>query len=390
MSVKQAAQLDEYIALTRDRFLRYVTFGTQSDRNNPATPSTPGQWELAKHLQTEIERLGVPCELTDHCYLIARLPPVAVAAPAETIGFLAHLDTAEEVSGEGVRPVLVSDADGRAIIRTDGSTLLGADDKAGIAALVGAIEYFLRHPEVPHGPLEFIFTPDEETGKGLPCLPRERLHCSFCYTVDGGGLGELEWECFNAWAAVVRCTGKSMHLGSARGCMANATLMAAAFACMLPRSESPEATDGRYGYYCPMEIRGDVEQATLEVLIRDFDHAQGEARVRALDTFARAVEAQFPGGKVQVAAQVQYRNMREAIEKKPEALARLRGAFARLGIIPNEQPIRGGTDGARLCELGIPTPNIFTGGYNAHSRDEYLVVEEMAQACAVVVETARA
>jgi len=322
------------------------------------------------------------------------------------------MDTSEEVSGKDVKPCLAENYDGKPIelgagqrldpaddpdlaaakgkfiIHTDGSTLLGADDKAGIAVVMGAAEYLLAHPELNHSPLEFIFTPDEETGKGLPEFPREEINAEICYTVDGGPLGELEWECFNAWAAIVKFTGVSMHLGQARGSMVNAVLMASVYAAMLPRNESPEATDGRYGYYCPLSIKGDVETASLEVYIRDFESGEGERRLAALDAYAGAVEAQFPGGKVEVSSKNQYRNMKEKISKRPEVVEKLRLAYSKAGIEIREKPVRGGTDGSRLTERGIPTPNIFTGGRNFHSRREWLSVPEMAAACRVVVELA--
>jgi tripeptide aminopeptidase len=403
-----------FINLTVERFLKYAAYWTTSDRHIEGTPSTPGQWDLARALEAEFRGLGVEdTELTDHCYVVARLPasPGREAAPA--IGFLAHLDTSEEVSGKDVKPHLIKNYDGkpielagglrldpaadpglaaqkgRAIIHCGGDTLLGADDKAGIAVLMGAAEYLLAHPAIPHGPVEFIFSPDEETGKGLPEFPLEKIKAKACYTLDGGPLGELESECFNAWGAKVSFTGKSMHLGTARGAMANAALMAAAFAMTLPRSESPEATDGYYGYYCPLEISGDVEKASLEVFIRDFDKDQGLRRVEALNAFAKAVEAQFPGGKVEVEAKSQYLNMKEKIEKRPEVMEKLRRAFINTGVEIRQKPIRGGTDGSRLTELGIPTPNIFTGGRNFHSRLEWLAVSEMAAASRLTTELIR-
>jgi tripeptide aminopeptidase len=254
---------------------------------------------------------------------------------------------------------------------------------------VGALEYLVSRPGIPHGPLEFIFSPDEETGKGLPEFPLEKIKSKVCYTLDGGPLGELEWECFNAWAAEIQFKGVSMHLGLARGVMVNAVLMASVYAAMLPRNESPEATDAHYGYYCPLEIRGDVETASLEVYIRDFNQKEGERRIAALDAFARAVEAQFPGGKVAVNAKVQYYNMKEKISARPEVVEKLRQAFINTGVEMIQKPIRGGTDGSRLTEMGIPTPNIFTGGRNFHSRLEWLSVPELAAACKVVLELIR-
>ena len=402
---------DEFRSLTVDRFLTYVRLWTTSDRHNPDTPSTPGQWDLAEALVSELRGLGVTdITLTEHCYVIARLPASPGKELCPVVGFLAHLDTSEEVSGQDVTPRLVGNYDGnpielagglcldpstepglaehkgRALIHADGSTLLGADDKAGIAIIMGAVEYLLNHPEIERGQVEIIFSPDEETGKGLPEFPVNDIQAKVCYTLDGGPLGELEWECFNAWAAKVTFTGVSMHLGQARGRLVNAALMASVYAAMLPRNESPEATDHYYGYYCPFTIQGDVENASLEVFIRDFDRAEGERRLDALEVYARAVQAQFPGGKVKVHAKVQYRNMKEKISERPEALEKLRQAYTNTGVPIRENPIRGGTDGSRLTEMGIPTPNIFTGGRNYHSRREWLSVEEMAASCRVVTE----
>ena len=404
----------EFTGLTVPRFLNYVSFWTTSERGNSDTPSTPGQWDLAKVLKAELSALGLgDVIVTDHAYVIAHLPATPGMEKAPVIGFLAHMDTSEEVSGKNVNPRIVEQYDGKpiylsdgscldpalepalgsqkgkAIIHADGSTLLGADDKAGIAIIMGAAEYLLKHPEIPHGQVDIIFSPDEETGKGLPEFPARELKAKACYTLDGGGLGELEWECFNAWAAKVEFQGIAKHLGTARGGMVNACLMASVYAAMLPRNESPEATDGYYGYYCPLSIQGDVENAALEVYIRDFDRKEGERRVAALETYARAVEAQFPGGKAVVSSKEQYRNMKEKILARPEVVEKLRMAYNNCGVEIIEKPVRGGTDGSRLTEMGIPTPNIFTGGRNYHSRLEWLSVPEMAASCRVVAELIR-
>jgi len=402
---------DVFRKLTVPRFMRYVRFWTTSDRSNEETPSTPGQWDLAKALAEEIRGMGIKdVTLTDHCYVIARLPASPGKEAALPLGFLAHMDTSGEVSGKDVNPLLIENYDGkpialsgglsldpaedpglaaqkgRALIHTDGSTLLGADDKAGIAIIMGAVEYLLAHTEIPHGPLEIIFTPDEETGKGLPEFPMKDIKAKACYTLDGGAIGELEWECFNAWAAEIHFTGVPRHLGAARGNLVNAVTMASVYAAMLPRNESPEATDGYYGYYCPLRILGDLENANLEVFIRDFDSAEGERKLAALETFAKATEAQFPGGKVQLSSKSQYRNMKEKISARPEVVEKLRQAFINAGVEIEEKPIRGGTDGSRLTEWGIPTPNIFTGGRNYHSRLEWLSVTEMISSCRLVTE----
>jgi len=383
------------------RFLRYVRIWTTSDRHSEETPSSAGQWELARLLAEELTGLGVVAELTDHCYVLAKIPaspgyegPAATAA-APAIGFMAHLDTAQDVSGKDVKPVVKKNSAGETVIRSNGTTLLGADDKAGIAEIMGAAEYLLSHPEIKHGPVLIIFSPDEETGKGLPFFPMERIlemaggTLAACYTLDGGPLGELETECFNAIEARVFFSGKVIHLGKARGELANACLMAAAFAVMLPRAESPEATDGYYGYYCPIEISGGLESAELEIYIRDFDLERAKKRAAALETFARAVEAQFPGGKVRVEWKVQYYNMKEKIDSRPEVLSKLEEAARLAGVEFTLKPIRGGTDGSRLTELGIPTPNIFTGGRNFHSLDEWIPVSDMEAACRLAVELVR-
>ena len=405
---------NELYKLTVPRFLRYVRFWTTSDRHCIDTPSSAGQWDLAKALVEEIKNMGVEdVALTENCYVIARLTASPGKEFLSTVGFLAHLDTSEEVSGKDVKPLLVEDYDGnpidldggiclnpaedpalaahkgKALICSDGSTLLGADDKAGIAVIMGAAEYFLTHPEIPHGPLELIFTPDEETGKGLPGFPLDDIRSKVCYTIDGGPLGELEWECFNAWRAEIKFTGISMHLGQARGCMVNAALMASEYAAMLPRNESPEATDGYYGYYCPLTIQGDIESALLEVFIRDFDLTSGEQKIAALDAFARAVEAKFPGGKAEVSTTIQYLNMKEKIAMQPKVVEKLRQAFLNTGIEMIEKPIRGGTDGSRLTQMGVPTPNIFTGGRNFHSRLEWLSIPEITASCRLVIELIR-
>jgi tripeptide aminopeptidase len=396
------------------RFLRYVRYWTTSDHHVEETPSSPGQWDLAKALVQEMRDMGL-CDvvLTDHCYVIARLPPSPGKQACKTIAFMAHLDTSDDVSGKDVQPCLVEAYDGspirlagglvldpaqdrdlanqkgKAIVHTDGTTLLGADDKAGIAALMAAAEYLQSHPEQAHGPVELIFTPDEETGKGLPEFPLSRIAACACYTLDGGALGEVETECFNAYRSEIHCTGQAIHLGYARGLLVNAGLMAASFAVMLPRNESPEATDAYYGYYSIMEIQGNPEQASLEVYIRDFDRAGAQRRVAALDHFARAVEAQFPGGKVEVRTKAQYYNMKEKIDSRPEVLERLKQAVSNLGFAYQLKPIRGGTDGSRLTDLGIPCPNIFTGGRHWHSLREWVSVPEMAAACKVVLELIR-
>jgi tripeptide aminopeptidase len=405
------AVLDKYLV---SRFLAYAQIGTTSDPYSETTPTTLSQWDLAKFLTEELRKFGLSdIILTEHCYVIARLPATPGREGAPVFGLLAHLDTSPDAPGKDVKPQLMRNYDGRKIalagglfldpdtdsdlaeqkgrdiIHTDGTTLLGADDKAGIAEIMGAVEYLLAHPEIEHGPVEIIFTPDEETGRGLPAFPLDMLKSTACYTLDGGPFGELEIECFNAYWAELQFKGKVIHPGTARGVLVNAALMASYFAAMLPRSESPEATDGYYGYYCLSSIKGNHEEASLELIIRDFDLEKVRRRVAALDSFARAVEAQFPGGKVTVNSKPQYYNMRKKIEEKPLVLEKLEAAADNLGMAFKLKPIRGGTDGSRLTELGIPTPNIFTGGRNYHSRVEWLAVSDMIAACRLVIELIR-
>lgn len=396
------------------RFLKYTTYWTTSDHHIDETPSTTGQIDLANALADELKNIGIhDTEFILPCYVVARIPASSGKEDCPAIAFMAHLDTADDVSGKDVKAALVEnyngeiiqlagehvldpkfDADlaghkGRDIIHTDGTTLLGADDKAGIAEIVGSAEYLLQHPEITHGPIELIFTPDEETGKGLPDFPLDKITAVAAYTLDGGPRGELEYECFNAYCANVSFTGKVIHLGSARGELANAVLMASHFAALLPRSESPESTDGYYGYYCPTEISGNLGEAKLEVFIRDFNLDNALKRIENLKLFAKTIESQFPGGTVSVETKLQYYNMKNKIDCAPKVFNLLKRAAENLEIDFHPKPIRGGTDGARLTELGIPTPNIFAGGRNFHSCIEWASVDDMLCASRLIIELIR-
>jgi tripeptide aminopeptidase len=398
------------------RFLRYAKIETTSDRHSNETPSTASQWELGRLLLEELRALGIEdATLDDRCYLIARIPASPGCEGAPSIGLMAHVDTASDVSGANVKPRLVERYDGGDILLgtdaagervvldlasnpelaehagdtlvvTDGTTLLGADDKAGVAEIVTVASLLLSRPELRHGPLELVFTPDEETGKGMDRFPLERLRSKTCYTVDGGKAGEIEAECFNAYAVKAEFAGKVIHIGAARGKLANAVAMAASFVSMLPRSEAPESTDGWYGYYCPLEISGGLESATVELFLRDFSREGMESRIAAVRAMAKAVEAQFPLGRTNLSITKQYVNMREKLDERPEVLERLMEAARRAGAEPYVKPIRGGTDGARLTEMGVPTPNVFTGGYNYHSRHEWASLGEMAMAVETIIE----
>ncbi len=393
----------------RDRFLRYVRVHTTSDPHNPHTPSTDRQFDLARMLEGELRDLGLEdVRLDDHCNLVARLPGTAPGTP---VGFMAHIDTAPDFSGEGVNPQVHDDYDGRVIslgdgqkldpdeypalagyegetvITTDGSTLLGADDKAGIAEIMTAVKYLIAHPELPRPDLEIIFTPDEETGRGMETFPTDELRSKFCVTVDGTDEGGIEAECFTAFKATVTFTGYSIHPGSARGKLANAATMASQFVAMLPRSESPEATDDRYGFYCPTEITGSISEARATVIVRDFDMAIARRRLDYLDSLAKTIEGAFPGGSVRVETVRQYVNMADYMRPHPHLLERLQEAIRATGMEPTVHRIRGGTDGARLSEQGIPTPNLFTGGQNLHGRYEWIAVPAMVRAAKSIVNT---
>lgn len=392
-----------------ERFLRYVRVHTTSDRHSESTPSTERQFDLAHMLAGELRSLGVPqVEITEYCYVIARIPASAgVVAPAFVL--LAHLDTAPDLTGENVNPRIwrnydgsvleighdhrldpaeyprLSEYIGETIITTDGSTLLGADDKAGIAEIVCAVRFFLEHPDVPHGEIEIVFTPDEEIGHGVDKLPLERLNARFGFTMDGGPQGGIEVECFSAWHATVEIEGYAIHPGSAKNRMVNAVTMAGKYLSMLPQSESPEATDGRDGFYCPVEVRGNYGHAEIDLIIRDFELAEVKRRVRYLEQLAGTLEYAYPRSQVTVTAHKQYLNMFDTVSRYPLLLEILRDAVHATGIEPVMEPIRGGTDGARLTEMGLPTPNIFAGGHNFHGRYEWIPLSAMVRAVKTIV-----
>lgn len=396
-----------------ERFLRYVRIHTTSDDTvaDEKTPSTERQWNLLRLLESELKDFGVEdVGLDDFGYLIARLPGnLSAGTRVDTIGFMAHVDTNSDAPGENVQPLihdpydgnviklkndivldpaespLLAGYEGQTVITTDGTTLLGADDKAGVAEIMTAVQWLCRHPEEARGDLEIIFTPDEETGMGMNRFPHQRLRSGYCFTMDGGEEGEMETECYFACSACVSFKGYAIHPGSARGKMVNAVTMAGAFINMLPRNESPEATDGRYGNYWPHKVEGGLENAELTVYYRSFDANDIARRTEAIKSFASAVEASFPGGIVTVEIKEQYRNMREELDKHPLVIDRLRKAVQASGIEPIERPIRGGTDGSRLTAMGIPTPNIFAGGINFHSRSEWVALPAMVRAITVIL-----
>lgn len=403
-----------YTAEAVERLVRYARIETTSDRHAGIIPSTPSQWTLARLLVDELKAFGIEdVKIDGHCFVIARVPASPGCEKKPAIGFMAHVDTASDVSGADVKPRVVKGYDGKAlqlspgwtldpaefseladyagdtIIVTDGTTLLGADDKAGVAIVMTALGAILRDTTLAHGPLYAIFTPDEETGKGMDGFPIDKVSLDACYTFDGGRGGEIESECFTAYEAKVAFAGKSSHPGYARGVMANAVAMAASFVSMLPRSESPEATDGWYGYYYAHEIHGGLESATVDVLLRDYSDEGMARRQATVQTIAAAVEAQFPGGKVAVDIRKQYLNMKRKLDESPKVLELLYEAARKAGAEPYSKPIRGGTDGARLTEMGIPTPNIFAGMHNFHGRFEWASASEMVLGVDTAIELVR-
>jgi len=398
-----------------DRLVRYTAVSTQSDRELAETrkPSTDNQWDLLKLLKKEMEEMGmVRVELTDEGFLFGRLDPTPGKESAPSVGFMAHVDTASDAPGSGVEPRVHENYDGEdirleggtvlspkdfpallgyrgdTIVTSSGETLLGADDKAGIAEILTMADFFQTHPEAAHGPLEFIFTPDEETGCGMDGFPLDKLESKLCYTVDGGDEGEVEEECYYAYGAEISFVGRAIHPGKARGKLVNAASMAAYYATLLPRSESPEATDGRFGNFWVHHIEGSIEQGRMTVFIRDFDRKGMDRRLAALDAFAAATEAAFPGGSVSVETKKQYVNMKEGIAREPRLIDYLVTALEEEGVTPLRTPIRGGTDGSRLTEMGIPTPNIYTGGHNYHSRTEWIPLSAMESCCRVLIRLA--
>jgi len=399
-----------------DRFLRYVRMDTTADGHAKTSPSTPGQLELGRLLVGELTALGVEgAVMDDGGFVFASLPgnlPAGVQGVPE-IAFMAHLDTSPAAPGKNVKPLVHRDYDGEAIrlpggpvldpetspelkdyrgktlITSDGTTLLGGDDKAGIAEIMTALEYLRDHPRIAHAPLQVIFTPDEELGLSMERFPVEKFSARYGYTIDGGNQGHIEAECFEAIKAKVTFRGVSIHTGSARGRLVNAVEMAARYVGLLPGAESPQATDGRYGFYVPMEIRGNVEDAEVEVFLRDFEEAEVKRRADVLKKMARAVEALHPGGHVKVKLKKQYANMHKYLTGDPRVLGLLEEAVRATGIEPVREIIRGGTDGARLSELGIPSPNVFTGVHNMHSRTEWAALEAMVRASQTVVGLAR-
>ncbi len=386
-----------------DRFCRYVKIWSESDgkaADAGVFPSTERQWDIAKVLVKELRNLGTRnVYLTDHCYVVAKIDS-NIVDPEErkkypTILLMAHMDTVDEVTGINVKPVIsiLSAAESPTgqddtIVKSDGTTLLGADDKAGVSAIMAAVEYLMNHYEeedLKHGPIEVMFSPDEETGHGMDKVPLNILKADFAVTVDGGDEGELEAECFNAWGCTIKFTGRACHTGDAKaGKMVNAVTLAGEFAANLPHNMAPETTEGYEGFIAPMEINGSIESASVDMLLRSFNIDEIEKEKEIIKETAEKVIARF-GGTYELNFKQQYLNMKEKLDEHPEILSRLEKAYEDAGVKVIRKPIRGGTDGSRLTELGIPTPNIFTGGHEYHSRNEWLSLNQCAKAADVLI-----
>ena len=377
-----------------ERFLKYVSFCTTSDENTGMTPSTPGQMEFAQYLADELKSIGLTeVSLDSNGYIMATLPANEQGHPV--IGFIAHMDTSPDASGKHVKAGIVKAEEreyidarykGQDVIVTDTTTLLGADDKAGIAEIVTAMEYLIQHPEIKHGKVRVGFTPDEEIGQGADHFDVKAFGADFAYTMDGGAIGELEFENFNAASAKIKVHGLNVHPGYGYHKMVNSMRIAYQLAVMLPRWETPEHTQGYEGFYHLIGMNGTVEETTLSYIIRDHDRARFESRKRELEHLVRKVNREFGEGTVEIEMRDQYYNMREKIEPVMHIIDLAKSAMESVGVTPIIKPIRGGTDGARLSFEGLPCPNIFAGGENFHSRYEYLPIPSLEAAKNVILE----
>lgn len=394
-----------------DRFLKYVSFDTQSADDSATTPSTEKQWLLANYLKEELEQIGMTeVELDENGYLYATLPANTDRA-VPTIGFIAHMDTSPDCSGQNVMPRIVKNYDGKDLVLdaeagivsttkkfpellnhvgedlivTNGHTLLGADDKAGIAEIVQAMVYLMEHPEIKHGKIRVGFNPDEEIGLGAHKFDVEKFGCEWAYTMDGGELGELEFENFNAAAAKVEINGVSVHPGYAKGKMINAGRVAAEFVSLMPTHETPETTTEYEGFFHLLGIEGGVEKASLSYIIRDHDRSKFEARKAFVEQTAAWLNAKYGEGTVKVTLNDQYYNMRQQIEPVMHVIDIAFDAMKECGVTPRVRAIRGGTDGAQLSFKGLPCPNVFAGGLNFHGPHEFLPIPSLEKASEVVV-----
>jgi tripeptide aminopeptidase len=397
-----------------DRFISYITIDTQSDPNSETTPSTKKQWNLANKLVDELKSIGMKeVTIDDNAYIMATLPS-NVDYQVPTIGFISHFDTSPDFTGTNVKPRIIEHYDGKDIIlnaeqdiilspdyfedlllykgqtliTTDGTTLLGADDKAGICEIVSAMEYLINHPEIKHGKIRVGFTPDEEIGRGAHKFDVKKFGANWAYTMDGSQIGELEYENFNAAGAVVKVKGKIVHPGYAKGKMINSMYIAQEFINSLPRLETPEHTEGYEGFFHLCSIKGEVEETVLEYIIRDHNRRHFEARKEVMQKLANDINEQYERDVIEITIKDQYYNMKEKVEPVMHIVDIAEEAMKQLHIKPLIKAIRGGTDGSQLSYMGLPCPNIFAGGHNFHGRYEYVPVESMVKATEVICKIA--
>ena len=398
-----------------ERLIRYAKINTQSDDAKDTTPTTEGQLTLGNLLVSELKEIGMTeVDIDENGYVMATLP-ATTDKEVPVIGFLAHVDTATDFTGENVNPQVWLDYDGtdlllnedqgitmtteahpelknyieHTLITTDGTTLLGADNKSGIAEIMTAMDYLIQHPDIPHGKIRVAFTPDEEIGRGPHKFSVERFDAALAYTVDGGPLGELQYESFNAAGAEITFHGNNVHPGTAKGKMIHAVKMANAFMQQLPKQEAPEYTDGHEGFYHVLNMNGDVEKTTIQMIIRDFDQAKFSERKSFIENIVSDLQKTYGEEHVELHMKDQYYNMREKIEPVKEVVDIAEEAMHNLQIVPIIEPIRGGTDGAQLSYKGLPTPNIFTGGMNFHGKYEFISVQDMEKAALTIIEIAK-
>lgn len=392
-----------------DRLTRYVTIDTQSDPESNTTPSTEKQWDLLNLLNDELTDLGLETDIDEQGYLFATLES-NVGEVLPTVGFLAHVDTSPDFNASKVNPQIIENYDGQPIklgetsrilsqdvfpamkhveghtlMVTDGTSLLGADDKAGVVEIMEAMKYLTEHPEVKHGPIRIAFTPDEEIGRGPHAFDVERFNADFAYTMDGSELGELQYESFNAAEAIVTCHGVNVHPGSAKNAMINAILLGQQFNSLLPQNEVPERTEDYEGFYHLMKMNGDVEKTTLHYIIRDHDRNHFELRKKRLVEIKNDINTHYTDAPIEIEINDQYYNMGEKIEPNPHVIDIPKRVFEKLEISANTAPIRGGTDGSQLSYMGLPTPNIFTGCANFHGPFEYASIDVMEKAVDVII-----
>lgn len=398
-----------------NRFLKYVKINTMSNEQSTTYPSSSVQLDFAKILVEECKAIGLSdVTLDEYGYVMATLPST-IETQVPTVGFIAHMDTVPDYPGDHVNPQIIENYDGHTImlnaeknitldpsqfpilkdfvgetlITTDGTTVLGADDKAGISEILTAMEYLISHPEIPHGTIRIAFTPDEEIGSGVDYFNVKKFGADFAYTIDGGSLGELQCENFNAAAATLHFTGVSVHPGSAKGKMKNSLAIACEYQSLLPALEVPEHTEGHEGFYHLNDMSGTLENTKLHYIIRDHNKDQFEARKQLMQSLANKINEKYGEGTVSIEIKDNYYNMKEVIDTHPEVMNLAKEAFANLGIIPVLEPIRGGTDGARLSFMGLPCPNIFTGGHNFHGKYEFAVVNHMLLATKTIIEISK-